>query len=177
MKNQENTGKQYIDVKGFRDRFGLKQSELADFLGITRGFISLIEKGTAKLPAKHIDKILDRFGICGLIPAYDRITILRSLKNDDFPSGMDIQPYIADNTLINIRHGIIPITEEIADKLVTAYPQLNRKWLMTGKEEMFCDSNELAHRKLETKLNEVLARCDALQSILERLLNEKTEKR
>lgn len=177
MKNQENTGKQYIDVKGFRDRFGLKQSELADFLGITRGFISLIEKGTAKLSAKHIDKILDSFGICGLIPAYDRIEILKAIKNDDFPSGVEVSQYITENTLENIRHGVIPITNEIADKLTTTYPQLNKKWLTTGKEEMFCDSNELAHRKIETKLNEVLARCDALQSILERLLNEKTEKR
>ena len=176
MKDQENTKNPNINVKGFRDRFGLKQSELADFLGITRGFISLIEKGTAKLSAKNVDKILNRFGTCGLVPAYDRILILRSIQNDEFPSGVDFRPYISENTLENIKHGVIPITDEIADKLVTAYPQLNKRWLMTGKEEMFCDSNELAHRKLETKLNEVLARCDTLQTILERMLNEKTEK-
>ena len=36
----------------------LEESELAEYLGVSRGFISLVETGSSKLPERLVDKLL-----------------------------------------------------------------------------------------------------------------------
>lgn len=47
-----------IDLHSFRRVNNIKQSELADYLGVSRGFISLVETGASKLPERLVDKLL-----------------------------------------------------------------------------------------------------------------------
>lgn len=47
-----------IDLKGFRKRNGLTQSELGTFLGIKKSYISLIETGSKPLSSDKISKLL-----------------------------------------------------------------------------------------------------------------------
>jgi transcriptional regulator with XRE-family HTH domain len=44
-----------IDLRGFRLANNITQGELADYLGVTRGFISSIENGRANLPDKKLE--------------------------------------------------------------------------------------------------------------------------
>lgn len=48
-----------IDLKRFRKENKLKQSEVADYLGISSQFISAFETGRAKLPETYIEKLLN----------------------------------------------------------------------------------------------------------------------
>lgn len=47
-----------IDLKGFRKRNGLTQSELGAFLGIKKSYISLIETGSKPLSSDKMSKLL-----------------------------------------------------------------------------------------------------------------------
>ncbi len=47
-----------IDLHSFRRINKIKQSELAEYLGVSRGFISLVETGSSKLPERLVDKLL-----------------------------------------------------------------------------------------------------------------------
>lgn len=47
-----------IDLHSFRRLNKIKQTELAEYLGVSRGFISLVETGASKLPERLVDKLL-----------------------------------------------------------------------------------------------------------------------
>jgi len=46
------------DLKAFRTTNNLFQKDLSEFLGVSIGFISAVERGSSKLPAEHIAKLL-----------------------------------------------------------------------------------------------------------------------
>ena len=47
------------ELKTFRKKNGLLQKDLADFLGVSREFISMAESGRAPLPYNHLRKLLN----------------------------------------------------------------------------------------------------------------------
>ena len=47
-----------IDLKRFRKVNGLLQKDLADYLGVSREFISMMEIGKTPLPYGHLSKLL-----------------------------------------------------------------------------------------------------------------------
>lgn len=47
-----------IDIRAFRRANRLKQEELAEFLGVTRAFVSMVENGTSKLPQDKLNLLL-----------------------------------------------------------------------------------------------------------------------
>ena len=48
-----------IDIKAFRKVNNLTQSELGEYLGCTKAFISAIEKGNRPLPEEMYSKLID----------------------------------------------------------------------------------------------------------------------
>lgn len=52
------TGQQTINLKAFRKTNRIKQEDLANYLKVSRGFISLVEIGSSKLPEDKLEKIL-----------------------------------------------------------------------------------------------------------------------
>lgn len=48
-----------IDLKGFRKANKLLQKDLADYLEVSREFISMVESGKASLPYNHLHKLLN----------------------------------------------------------------------------------------------------------------------
>lgn len=57
------TGQQTINLKAFRKTNRIKQEDLANYLKVSRGFISLVEIGSSKLPEDKLEKILaNEFG-------------------------------------------------------------------------------------------------------------------
>ena len=47
------------DLKAFRKFNNLYQKDIAEYLGVTRGFISMTESGRAPLPYNHLRKLLE----------------------------------------------------------------------------------------------------------------------
>lgn len=167
------TDNKLIDITGFRKKNGLKQSDLADFLGTTRGYISVVETKKEKLSAKNIDKILDRWGPSGLIPCYDRLSQLcfelamheiidREHMDDDLPFEEELSAPVVKG----IKYGRISISDEIANKIIAAYPEVNKRWLVSGEGDMFEDDTEARLNTIEAKLDSVL---EKLNYIISRL--------
>ena len=48
-----------VDIKAFRKSNNLTQTELGDYLGCTKAFISAIEKGLRPLPDEMYSKLID----------------------------------------------------------------------------------------------------------------------
>ena len=162
-----------IDIPGFRKKNGLKQSDLADFLGTTRGYISVVETKKEKLSAKNIDKILDRWGPSGLIPCYDRLSQLcfelashdrieLERMDDDLP----FEDLLSAPVVKGIKYGRIGISDEIANKIIAAFPDVNKRWLVTGVGDMFDDDMEARMNTIEAKLDSVLEKLDYIISRL-----------
>jgi len=51
------------NVKSFRERMGLRQEDLAHYLGITREAISYYENGRNNIPLDKLEKLADLFGV------------------------------------------------------------------------------------------------------------------
>lgn len=51
-----------FDLKRFRKDFDLKQSDVADILGISQNFISKIETGKESFPNPHYDTLKKKYG-------------------------------------------------------------------------------------------------------------------
>lgn len=51
------------NVKSFRERRGIRQEDLAQFLGVKREVVSYYETGARDIPVDNLNKIADLFGI------------------------------------------------------------------------------------------------------------------
>ena len=60
MENQTIIGE---NLRAFREKLGLSQQEVADFLGIQRTNISYYETEARNIPLKHLESLADLFGI------------------------------------------------------------------------------------------------------------------
>ena len=132
-----------IDLAGFRRRTGLTQAKLAEFLGVTRGNISLMESA-GRISPQHIDKVYREHSSCGLIPCYDRLidAEVYLVKNDYLEShflNLDVLPFVEQLTaevVLSIKYGKVGITSDMANKIVTSYPIINKEWLISGEGDM-----------------------------------------
>lgn len=51
-----------FDLKRFRKDFDLKQSDIADVLGIAQSFISKVERGVESFPPAHYKTLCEKYG-------------------------------------------------------------------------------------------------------------------
>lgn len=65
------------NIRAFREKLGLQQKDLADFLGIKRENISYYETGTRNIPLAHLKKLSNLFGVT-----------LRDLLSEDLTNRM-----------------------------------------------------------------------------------------
>lgn len=159
-----------VDISGFRQKNSLKQTDLASFLGTTRGYISVLESKRGVLSAKKIDMILERWGVCGLVPCYDRLVQLnvelvkqsylepRTLSNDYLP----FEDILSKSVVTNIKYGKIGISDELANKIIAEFPHVNKTWLIEGSGNMFFDDTTARLGVIEAKLDLLLSKIDLI---------------
>lgn len=167
-----------IDVAGFRRRNGIKQAELAAVLGVSRGYISVVETSYGKLSEKSIDIILEKWGEdCGLIPYWGRLVQLvdQLVEHDflDYFFHSDIEPgflpfteLLTEAVVRSIRYGQIPLSDDIVNKIVTAYPAVNKGWLLTGEGNILYDDTDVRLNAIENTLNGFEGRLNNLETML-----------
>lgn len=51
------------NIKAFREKLGLNQESVANFLGVTREMISYYEQGNRNIPTVSISKLANLFGV------------------------------------------------------------------------------------------------------------------
>ena len=171
-----------IDVATFRRRNGVKQAELAAVIGKTRGYISVVETSYGKLPPESIDIILEKWGSdCGLIPWYGRLVQLvyalteRGFLESFYPGDVE-KGYLPFSEILtapvvkSIRCGQIPISDDIANRIVTAFPAVNKGWLLSGEGNMLYDNTQMRLDAIEKRLEGFEERLDAIGENIRRVL-------
>lgn len=180
-----------IDVASFRRRNGVKQAELAEAIGKSRGFISVVETSYGKLTPESIDIIFSKWGDdCGLIPCYGRLIqlvfalaeqgYLESFYVGDVERGyLPFSELLTDPVVKSIRYGQIPVSDDIANRIVTAYPAVNKGWLLTGEGNMLYDNTQVRLDAIEKRLEGFEERLDKIEENIKRvlqLLEQKSQK-
>ena len=185
-----------LDLARFRKDNGFTQDDLARILNITRAYISRIETGRANLSDKKIDDLVlhpEDWETSGLVPCFSRLMTLAYFlhENDSSfyyklqkPPSLDDDlwyniycndlPFygiLREETILAIRHGKSEITDGIADAIVSAFPQVNRNWLLTGEGTMLKDETRQSvdnlKESLEEKFNRIEKKIDINTQLLE----------
>ena len=156
-----------IDVRAFRRVNNITQNELAEFLGVSRGFISLIENGKAKLPDDKKMLIMKKgkmemgWDVNDLIPAYKRLLILTDLLRSrliEEGEEADEEIYLSSmiglssDAFMKILEGRGTFTRTDAEQIQSKIPDININWLMTGEGEVFIKEKSSNMSKLQKEI-------------------------
>ena len=190
--------KTFLDLTAYRQKNGLLQKDIAIYLNVTRGYISMVEKGTSKLSHENIDKLIaaketKHWDYSPLIPAFTRLELALDYLNIERnnqrkecglpPSIFSVPQDIYDM----VKYGEIGIPESIADMWGSSCPELNKDWLLTGNGEMIIAESpkelseiELLRAEISQLNNKIELYKDEiaglLQAALEKTLNAINQK-
>lgn len=158
MAKKSEFSESHLFLDAFRKKNALLQQDVADFLGTSRGYISMVEKGDSKLSASKIEMLYEgaeknNWDLSGFIPAYDRLTkalfYILDKEAEAFPNQIydnDIDKALSDlltpKTCQKLKYGEIGVSGPIADTIVKHYPEINRQWLIDGTGEMLLSSTK-----------------------------------
>lgn len=171
-----------IDVASFRRRNGVKQAELAEAIGKSRGYISVVETSYGKLAPDTIDIIFSKWGDdCGLVPCYGRLIqlvyalseqgYLESFYVGDVERGyLPFSEVLTDSVVKSIRYGQIPVSDDIANRIVTAYPAVNKGWLLTGEGNMLYDNTQIRLDGLEKRIEGIEEKLNVIDENIRKVL-------
>lgn len=142
----------YLFLEAFRKKNKITQQDLADFLGVSRGFVSLVESGKSKLPEDKIDMIMregrldQKWDVSTLNPLYYRLYELA----EDFSNRQDPRPQIVFDwetgqslfpitplAMLDIKHGKEGFSYELMHKVRFVTPYVNYHWLKFGAGSMY----------------------------------------
>lgn len=146
-----------ITLASFRKQNGLKQAEMGEYLQTSGSYVSLVEKGNARLSRKSLENFWSSTAPnkTGLVPAYDRLvqlgTALYRMKKYPLFSLYYAPPeeeclyepfedMFTREAIYAIKFGEVGISEEIAFKLKDRFgSNISKDWLISGIGEMFAD--------------------------------------
>jgi len=191
---------QLIDIQGFRKQNHITQTDIAEYLGISRSFVNQVENGKAALPESRLRKLLEdspkdkNWDIYPLVPAYGRVLrLFFILTNDDtavinrFFLGSETDPFNLDSDILeSLKLGKSGMSESIIQHIQEHFPYVNRYWLETGEGSpySFLQSNEMGNELAKEVFNlrleidrqsQAINRIESyLSEILEKLDNSKT---
>lgn len=161
---------QLIYLTDFRKDNKITQQELADFLGTTRSYLSLVESGKSKLADDKIDKIycegrtLQHWDVKKFNPTYFRLYELAlyidKQTNGGYPvvfnwsTGENLL-YLTSMDIDHVRYGKATITDNIINELIKQTPNLNPDWLKYGYGKMILEDE--SQKGINTKKNTTLS--------------------
>ena len=130
----------YVQLAAWRQLNGIRQVDVAEYLHVSRGFISLVEKGSAKLSSSKLLQLLDAAGPPhywnprSLIPEWDRyLEVCNYINNRNEELGIDITiPKLPDDTCKAIEYGEAAIPKTFVDDVCKAFPEINRDYVLNG---------------------------------------------
>lgn len=173
--DQENS-----NLRRFREENHLSQRALAEYLGVTCGFISLIEHGRSKLPDDKLKKLLNDgknnkgWTVDWILPehikrfkAFTIEAMMHYVEENQTITTLDVITGLSDEEIERIENMEAPITRQIAEKIQRRIPDFNTEWLLTGEGDMFI--------KKEVDRDEIREELQSLHSEIEGLKQELKE--
>ncbi len=123
-----------VDLKEFRKINFLNQSDVAKHLGISKSFISRVEKGREKLPEKQLQRLIENGMGWDVAPLLKEIDITPEPEEEDvFPVSLDERDVIVKelNRIIDEKNKIIDQMSEINAHLRQRIAELEGKGEMS----------------------------------------------
>ena len=151
---------QYIDIVAFRQNNNLYQRDLAKILNVSRGYISIVEKGNSKLTDENVKFLIDNYGDYTLVPYYNRLLELAKELGS-----YEVFKLIPKTLLEKIKYGKEKITDKIADVICQNYPEVNRGWLLTGNEDIPTVKQPDKMDVLEEKMDKIISLLEDIKTI------------
>lgn len=165
------------------------QKDIAEYLGVTRGYVSMVEKGRSKFSRESIDKLYDNpyhWNVDDLVPEFTRLKkasfYLNHTRNEQ-RAAEGLLPcffsYTDDDDFDGIKYGEISIPEYWVDRWCENAPELNREWLLTGEGEMLIQetSEEPAPIEiLQVKIDKLEAAIEDYKKTIEQLVESLPQK-
>lgn len=170
--------KKPIDLRAFRLANNITQGELAEYLGVTRGFISAIENGRANLPDKKIDYLLEMakkdksWDTTKLTPDSSRLTTIATMTYSKKKPPLDLQERfgISEEIYYKIMNARAALSPTVIEQLTEKNPNLNPEWLATGKGNQYLfDEKRLSsdYSKILINLQTILSKLNDIEKKLE----------
>jgi len=153
-----------VDLKSFRERNGLKQSDVADIIKSKTSFISMIESGASKFPKDKLELIIAYAGcndldVDSLLPAFHRLkAALKYLEKKKIKS--PVSPQLLDN----LQWGKEELTPQIASEVCERCDDINKDWLLTGAGEMLVEKLPVSNEELFESIKHSIALIENLRS-------------
>ena len=149
VKNTSSEGMR-VDLEAFRKKNALKQQDIADFLGTSRGYISMVENGDRKLSAANLDKLFEgaianNWDVSDLVPDYSRLQSVLSYLLEKEVNGLTKvsgDNFFSEAFKQKLKHGEIGFNETVSDQLLKYFPEISRQWLLDGSGEMLLAPNQ-----------------------------------
>lgn len=143
VKNTSSEGMR-VDLEAFRKKNALKQQDVADFLGTSRGYISMVENGDSKLSAANLDKLFEgaianNWDVSDLVPDYSRLQSVLSYLLEKEVNGLTKvsgDNFFSEAFKQKLKHGEIGFNETVSDQLLKYFPEISRQWLLDGSGQM-----------------------------------------
>ena len=177
-----------INLTAFRQRNGILQKDLAKYLDVSRGYISMVESGKSSLAKESLDKLYDNpkhWNVEDLVPAYTRLNQALeylNIKRNEQRAVQGLPPTLfsmGEDDEFNIKYGYSGIPEYIADMWCSGAPELNQEWLLTGIGEMLVNANQDSPSQIEVlqqKIDELEASLEEFKTFIDQMIESVPEK-
>ena len=175
--------KKYLDLPAFRKSNGLKQTDIANYLGVTPGYISLVENGSSSLSRKNIDKLYEsykwaKWDTSLLVPAMNRWWEAQRYCLEAYPDERETVLQLFDmprTTYEKVRYAETNIPKPSIDLVCNRFPELSKEWLLSGSGDMLLfnkveipPSMEIIIKKLND-LDHIKTELSEIKSMLSKL--------
>lgn len=173
MKNNRN----YVQLAAWRQLNGIRQIDVAEYLNVSRGFISLVEQGSAKLSTQKLIQLFEAAGPprywsahC-LVPEWDRyLEVCNYMINRTEELGGGVAfPTLPDEKSKSIEYGESAIPKTFADEVCKLFPELNHDYILTGEGDLILASKEKEPSPIVALSERVEQLSDLLRTVSDKL--------
>ena len=137
--------KDCIRLLEFRQENNILQKDLAVYLGVSRGYVSMIETQRSAISLDSLEKIFNNpyhWNTDMLVPHWYRISQFLAYFNETRNAQREkegltpVYFWVEENLLKKIKYGDSAIPDYLAEEIAAKAPEINMDWILTGAGDM-----------------------------------------
>ena len=170
--------KDCIRLLEFRQENNILQKDLAVYLGVSRGYVSMIETQRSAISLDSLEKIFNNpyhWNTDMLVPHWYRISQFLTYFNETRNAQREMEGLTPvyfwgdENLLQDITYGASAIPKRVAEEIVAKAPEINMDWILTGEGDMIKKKEEPTPspvQVLEQKIDRLTAEIQECKALL-----------
>ena len=170
--------KDCIRLLEFRQENNILQKDLAVYLGVSRGYVSMIETQRSAISLDSLEKIFNNpyhWNTDMLVPHWYRISQFLTYFNETRNAQREMEGltpvyfWVDENLLQDIKYGASAIPKRVAEEIVAKAPEINMDWILTGEGDMIKKKEEPTPspvQVLEQKIDRLTAEIQECKALL-----------